>query len=164
MSEVKPMGFKVQQKILALVATYKIYDLATDQQIFEAKRKMFTLTPTLIIRDMAGVEVIKIKSNFFFQNSWKIYQQDKLIGEVTFPIIRFCGIKFDVKLAGNVYTASDVLGYSFSAVDLSGNIGFKLDRKVFSIRDTYKVETYPPLDPLFALAAALAIDSKYFQR
>ncbi|MHA1205218.1 MAG: hypothetical protein K9W45_01400 [Candidatus Heimdallarchaeum aukensis] len=162
--EIKPMGFKVQQKILALVATYNIYDLATDQQIFQAKRKMFSWTPTIIIKDMAENEVAKIVSNFFFQNNWKIYAPDgALIGEVKFPLIRFCGIKFDVMLAGNTYTASDIFGYSFSAVDVNGNLGFKLDRKVFAIRDTYKVETYPPLEPVFALAAALAIDSKYFQ-
>ena len=163
MAQQAPYGFKVTQKIFALRATYQIVDEATGQQVFTAKRQIFTLTPTLWIEDMNGNEVIRIKSNFFFKNRWKITQGGNMIGEVEFPIIRICGIKFDVHLAGQHYTASDILGWSFNALDASGNIGFTLDKKVFRIKDTYKVTVYPPLEPLFGLAAALTIDSKFYQ-
>ncbi|MCE7742885.1 MAG: hypothetical protein GOP50_10560 [Candidatus Heimdallarchaeota archaeon] len=163
MAQQAPFGFKVTQKIFTFRATYDIIDEATGQQIFVAKRQIFALTPTLWIEDMNGNEVIRIKSNFLFKNRWKITQGDQLIGEVEFPIIRICGIKFDVLLAGQNYTASDLLGWSFNARDPSGNIGFTLDKKVFRIKDTYKVTVYPPLEPLFGLAAALTIDSKFYQ-
>ena len=163
MAQQAPYGFKVTQKIFALRATYQIFDEATGQQIFTAKRQILTMTPTLWIEDMQGNEVIRIKSNFFFKNRWKITQQGNLIGEVEFPIIRLCGIKFDVHMAGKQYTASDILGWSFNAIEPNGNIGFTLDKKVFSIKDTYKVTVYPPLEPLFGLAAALTIDSKFYQ-
>ncbi len=158
-----PFGFKVTQRILALVATYDIVDIATDQKVFVAKRRFFTLTPTIVIENLQGQEVAKIKSNFLFRNRWKITQGPNEVGEVEFPIIRFCGIKFDVMLAGNHYTASDILGWSFNAVGRDGSIGFTLDKKVFRIKDTYRVDVYPPLEPLFGLAAALAIDSKFYQ-
>ena len=163
MAQAQPFGFKVQQKVFAFVSTYNIFDLANDQKIFEAKRKVFTLTPTIIIKDASGQEVLRLKANFFFANKWKILQKGNLIGEVKFPLIRFCGIKFDVELQGNRYTASDIFGWSFNARDMNGNIGFTLDKKVFRIRDTYQVTVYPPLEPLFGLAAALAIDAKYYQ-
>ncbi len=103
--QIQRMGFKVQQKLLALVATYNIYDLATDQQIFTAKRKLFSLTPTVIIYDMAGKELVRVTSNFFFGNKWKIHLGEQIFGEVKFPIFRLCGIKFEVYMANNVYTA-----------------------------------------------------------
>ena len=164
MAQTAPFGFKVTQKILALRATYQIFDEATGQQVFTAKRQVFAMTPTMWIEDMNGNEVIRIKSNFFFKNRWKITQGGNVIGEVEFPIIRFCGIKFDVHLAGQQYTASDVLGYSFNALNAQGQIGFGIDKKVFSIKDTYKVVVYPPLEPLFGLAAALTIDAKFYQK
>lgn len=163
MAQNAPFGFKVTQKIFALRATYDILDEATGQKIFVAKRQIFAFTPTLWIEDLNGNEVIRIKSNFLFKNRWKITQRNNIIGEVEFPIIRICGIKFDVHLAGQRYSASDILGWSFNAVDPSGRIGFTLDKKIFHIKDTYQVTVYPPLEPLFGLAAALTIDSKFYQ-
>ncbi len=158
-----PFGFKITQRILALRATYDIIDVATGNKVFIAKRRLFTWTPTIIIENLQGQEVAKVKANFFFQTRWKITQGPNLIGEIEFPLIKFCGIKFDVMLAGNHYTASDMLGWSFNAVSRDGSIGFTLDKKVFRIKDTYRVDVYPPLEPLYGLAAALAIDSKFYQ-
>ncbi len=157
-----PFGFKVTQRILALGATYDIIDIATGNKIFVARRRLFTWTPTIIIENLQGQEVVKVKSNFLFGNRWKITQGPNLIGEIEFPIIKFCGIKFDVMLAENHYTASDIIGWSFNAVSRDGSIGFTLDKK-FRIKDTYRVDVYPPLEPLFGLAAVLAIDSKFYQ-
>ena len=163
MTHQAPFGFKITQKIFAFGATYDIEDEATGQQIFKARRQILSLTPTLWIEDMNGNEVIQIKSNFLLKNNWRITQGRNLIGEVEFPIIRICGIKFDVFLEGQQYTGSDILGWSFNVRDSSGNIGFTLDKKVLSIRDTYRLVVYPPLEPLFALAAALAVDTKFYQ-
>jgi len=158
-----PFGFKVTQRILALRATYDIIDVATGNKVFIAKRRMFTWRPTIIIENIQEQEVAKITANYFFQNKWKITVGPDLIGEIEFPIIKFCGIKFDIMLAGNQYTASDVFGWSFKAVGRDGSIGFTLDKKFFRIKDTYRVDVYPPLEPLFGLAAVLAIDSRYYR-
>ena len=163
MAAQQPFGFQVKQRIIAFRATYDIIDEATGQQIFVAKRKIMTLTPTLWIENMQGQEVARVKGNFLFGTNWKISQGANPVGAVKFPLIRLCGIKFDVELQGNNYTASDILGWSFTARDYSGNVGFMLDKKVFRIKDTYKVVVYPPLEPVLALAAALAIDSKFYQ-
>ena len=163
MAAQQPYGFQVKQRILAFRATYDIIDEATGQQIFVAKRKILTFTPTLWIENMQGQEVARVKGNFLIGTNWKITQGPNLVGAVKFPLIRFCGIKFDVELQGNNYTASDILGWSFTARDYNGNVGFMLDKKVFRIKDTYKVVVYPPLEPVLALAAALAIDSKFYQ-
>ncbi|MHA1829755.1 MAG: LURP-one-related/scramblase family protein, partial [Candidatus Heimdallarchaeaceae archaeon] len=148
-----PYGFKVKQKIIALIPTFDIYDEATGNQVFKARKTFLSLTPNIKIYNMQGVKVIEIKANFFFANKWKIYQDGKLIGTVKFPIFRLCGIKFDVELLGNIYTAADILGWSFKAVDVNNRIGFTLDKKVFSLRDTYKITVYPPLEPIFGIAA-----------
>ena len=158
-----PFGFKIRQRIFAFRATYDIFDMATDQQLFKAKKKIFSFGKTIIIEDLQGREVVKIKGNVIFNNNWTITQNNQKIGMVRFPLIRFCGIKFTVELLGNIYNASDLLGYSFNAVNQAGHIGFSLNRRILSIRDTYKVDVYPPLEPVFGLAAALAIDAKYFQ-
>ena len=165
MAEQQPYGFQVKQRIIAFFgATYDIIDEATGNQIFVAKRKFFSLTPTLSIKNMQGQEVAKVKGNFLIGTNWKITQGPNLVGSVKFPLIKFCGIKFDVELQGNNYSASDILGWSFTARDYNGNVGFFLDKKVFRIKDTYKLVIYPPLEPVLALAAALAIDSKFYQR
>jgi uncharacterized protein YxjI len=158
----QPFGFKISQRFIAFGATYDIIDEATGEQIFSAKKKIFTILPKMWIRNLQGKELITIKSNFW-RTRWNIYQGDNLIGAVKFPLIKICGIKFDVELAGNEYTASDILGWSFTARGRDGQIGFILDKKVFRIKDTYKVEVYPPLEPIFGLAAALAIDAKFYQ-
>ena len=158
-----PFGFKVTQRILTLRSTYDIFDVATGNKVFIAKRRMFTWRPTIIIENIQGQEVAKITANYFFQNKWKITVGPDLIGEIEFPIIKFCGIKFDIMLAGNHYTASDVFGWSFKAVGRDGSIGFTLDKKFFRIKDTYRVDVYPPLEPIFGLAAVLAVDSRYYR-
>lgn len=159
----QPYAFKVRQRFFTFFRKfYDIFDMATEQKLLVAKTKFLTLFPQLIVEDLAGNELVRIKSNWL-RTSWKIYQNDTLIGEVKFPFIRFCGIKFTVYMAGNTYKASDIIGWNFTAKDINGNIGFMIDRKVFSIRDTYKVIVYPPLEPIFALAAALTIDMKYYE-
>ena len=159
----QPYGFKVQQRFFAFSATYDIFDMATGQQVFKAKRKLFTLQKTIVIEDMQGSEVVRLKANMFLNTKWKITQAGREIGLVKFPFFRLCGIKFAVELAGNEYHASDLLAYSFTARDLNNRVGFTLDRRILTIRDSYKVDVYPPLEPIFGLAATLAIDYKYFQ-
>lgn len=157
-------AFKVQQRFISFFgATYDIYDLATDQKIFIAKRQFFAIPPKIKIKDMAGNEDITIHSNFLFRNKWTIKHKGVVIGEVSFPIIRFFGFRFDLSLAGKKYSASNVFGYSFTAIDQTGNIGFKVDKKFLSLRDSFKVEVYPGLEPIFGIAAAIAIDSKYHE-
>ena len=158
----QPFGFKVSQRLIAFGATYDIIDEATGERIFVGKKRLFTILPKMWIKNLQGKELIAIKSNFW-RTRWNIYQGTNLIGAVRFPFIKFCGIKFDVELAGNSYTASDILGWSFTARSRDGQIGFILDKKVFRIKDTYKVVVYPPLEPIFGLAAALAIDAKFYQ-
>jgi len=158
----QPFGFKVSQRLIAFGATYDIIDEATGEQIFSAKKSIFRILPKIWIRNLQGKELISIQSNFF-RTKWDIYQGNNLVGAVKFPFIKLCGIKFDVELTGNEYTASDILGWSFTARGRDGQIGFILDKKVFRIKDTYKVEVYPPLEPIFGLAAALAIDAKFYQ-
>jgi uncharacterized protein YxjI len=162
MSSQQPFGFLVRQRILAFRATYDITDEATGNKIFVAKRRIFTFRPKLWIENLQGQEVARVEGNFLIGTDWKIYQEENLVGAVKFPLFKLCGIKFDVELAGNTYTASDIIGWSFTARDYSGNVGFSLDKK-FRIKDTYKIVVYPPLEPLLALAAALAIDSKFYQ-
>lgn len=159
----QPFGFQVQQKFFALTATYNITDMATGQQVFKAKRKLFTFFKTIVIEDMQGIEVVRLKANLLFMNKWNIIQNGKIIGSVKFPLIKLCGIEFTVELLGNVYHASDLMGWSFTARDVNNQIGFTLDRRILSIRDTYKVDVYPPLEPIFGLAATLAIDYRFFQ-
>lgn len=160
----RPYSFKVREKFFTFFRkSFDIFDEATDQKIYEATRVFFSFTPTLLIKDMAGVVVAKLKSNYFFQNRWKITMGENLVGEIEFPIIRFCGIKFTVHLAGEIYEASDIVGWNFTARNTQGVIGFTLDRKFFRIRDTYKVTVFQPMDPIFGLACALAIDSKYYK-
>ena len=160
----QPYAFKVRQRFFTFIRKfYDIFDLATEQKVLVAKTKILTFFPQIIVEDLAGREVVRIKSNWL-RTSWKIYQGDNLIGEVKFPFIRFCGIKFTVFMAGNAYEASDIIGWNFTAKDRNGNVGFLLDRKLFRIRDTYQVVVYPPLEPIFALAAALTIDMRYYER
>ncbi|MCG3220586.1 MAG: hypothetical protein H7641_04325 [Candidatus Heimdallarchaeota archaeon] len=164
MAAQQPYGFQVKQRIISFFrATYDIIDEATGNQVFVAKRKIWSFTPTLWIENMQGQEVARVKGNFLFGTNWKISQGTNLVGAVRFPLIKLCGIKFDVEISGNNYTASDILGWSFTARDYNGNVGFILDKKIFRIKDTYKVVVYPPLEPVLALAAALAIDSKFYQ-
>lgn len=158
-----PYGFKVKQKIIAFAPSYEIFDEATNNKIFTAKRNFFQFfTVTFRIFNLQGDELILVKSNWL-KTQWKILQKGKLIGTIRFPFIRLCGIKFDVELQGNTYTASDILGWSFTAKDLNNQIGFVLDKKIFRIKDTYKITVYPPLEPIFGLAASLAIDLKFYQ-
>ncbi|MCG3215705.1 MAG: hypothetical protein KAS63_03245 [Candidatus Heimdallarchaeota archaeon] len=164
MAATAPYGFKIKQRIISFRGgTYDIFDESTDQQLFVAKRKVFTLRPTITIENLQGQEVAQVKGNFFIGTKWAITQGVNLVGMVKFPLIRICGIKFEVELAGKRYHASDVMGWSFVARDESNRIGFLLDKKIFRIKDTYKIEVYPPLEPVLALAASLAIDIKFYQ-
>ena len=87
-----PYGFKVRQKIIAFAPVYDIFDEATGNKIFTAKRNFFQFfTVTFRILNLQGEELIMVKSNFF-KTEWKIYQKGTLIGMIKFPLIRFCGI------------------------------------------------------------------------
>ena len=160
-----PFGFRVRQKIFAfrLAATYDIFDESNQQKIFVAKKKFLAILPTIKIENLNDQEVARVKANFW-GTKWTISQNGKTVGMIRFPFITFCMKKFSVEMAGNVYHASDLLGWKFSAIDMSGRMGFHLDKRIFRIRDTYKVDVYPPLEPVFGLAAALAVDVKFYQR
>ena len=101
-------------------------------------------TKTWDIYDYQGVFKGAIKSQFgFFRRTWELYNEHgQLIARPNEQIW---------------------FKYNWQAVDMQGRVLVTVDKQLFTFRDKFSVVVSEYIDPLIALAYAIAIDYMYFR-
>ena len=161
----QPMEFQVQQKLLALAATYKISD-QSGREFMVAKKKIFTLFNTKIeVKSPEGVPIGRIQGNFF-RTEWKLFDEhDQLHAVIEFPFFMFFTKSFRIHTGIGVFqSGNSVFGKRFDAYDPQGRLSFVVDKKLLSVRDSFKIQSDGLLSPFITCMAAVVIDSKFYRK
>ncbi len=156
--------YKVHQKIISLRPVYEIFDERTGEQLAVAKQTWFSIfRSTMHIEDMYGNRVLTAKGGFF-DFTFKIFDaQGQLVAVLSRPWIAIFK-NFKILYHNEVVKAQGgILPWGFEAATPAGRFAFRLDKKIFSIRDTYKISVGEFMDPLHAITSALVIDRVFFK-
>jgi len=135
-----------QGKILSWGGEFDFYD-NNGQHVAKVKGSPTLLsfqTKTWTITDYRGFTKGLIKSHFgFFKRNWELYdERGSLVARPNEQVW---------------------FKYNWQAVSPRGQILVSVDKKLFTFRDKFSIIVSPEIDPLIALAYAIAIDYMYFQ-
>ena len=162
--EYKPVDFTVQQKILALRPVYAIKD-SSNNVFMEVKRNFFNpFFPHLYVKGPDGRPIGDIQGNLF-RTKWKITDpQGNLHASIRMPFFSFFMKHFDMQTpTGNFKSGNSFFGLKFDCYDSQGKVAWVVDKKVFSIRDTFQIKSFGMLSPFVTTMSAICIDQRFFK-
>ena len=156
--------YKVHQKVISLRPVYEIFDERTGEQLAVARQTWFSVfRSTMHIEDMYGNRVLTAKGGFFDFTFKILDAQGNLVAILSRPWIAIFK-NFKILYHNEVVKAQGgILPWGFEAATPTGRFAFRLDKKIFSIRDTYKITVGEFMDPLHAITSALVIDRVFFK-
>ncbi|MHA2250487.1 MAG: hypothetical protein ACXAD7_08995 [Candidatus Kariarchaeaceae archaeon] len=156
------MDFKVQQKFLALRATYHVKD-AFENNFMVVKRKFINpFRPILYVETPEGAPIGHIQANIW-RTRWTLYDiEGQIHATIHFPFIMFFRKHFEIETPMGWYRSGEsIFAYKFDAYAPDGNISFMVDKKIFSIRDSFKIQSFGNLSPFITCLSAVCIDQKF---
>jgi uncharacterized protein YxjI len=155
--------YKVEQKLIAMRPVYEIYD-DTGTKVAVAKQTWLSfLRSTMNVEDPNGNLLLTAKGGFFDFTFWLIDSSGRKVAKLTRPWIAFFK-NFTIYYRDEVIKAQGgILAWGFEAVSDSGLFAFKLDKKIFAVRDTFQVSVGDYMDPLHAVTSALVVDRIFFK-
>ncbi|MHA1637619.1 MAG: hypothetical protein ACTSUO_02280 [Candidatus Thorarchaeota archaeon] len=156
--------YKVQQKIISARPVFEIFDEQTGEKIAEAKQTWLSfLRTTMHITDVHGNRLMTAKGGFFDRTFWLLDESGQKIAKLVRPWIQFRKA-FTITYRDDIIKAQGgFLAIGFDAYSSTGEFAFRLDKKIFKIRDTIRVSNGTYMDPLHAIASALVIDRVFFK-
>jgi uncharacterized protein YxjI len=157
----KPVEFVVQQKLLALRPVYRVKDV-NGQVFMEVKRPFFNpFIPYLYVKAPDGKPIGHIQGNLW-RTEWKITDAEgRLHATLRFPFIMFFRKNFTVDTAYGQFRSGDsIFAYKFDCYDSQGRISFLVDKKILTIRDSFKIKSFGILSPFITTMAAVCIDQR----
>ncbi len=161
----QPVEFKVQQKLLAFRPIYKVSD-AQDREFMVAKRPFFIIfRPKVNVARPDGTPLGHIRGNFW-RTKWQIIDnQGRIHATLKFPYIALFRKWFRLTTPTGTYeSGKSFFNYKFEVYDAKGQICFEVNKKVISIRDSFKIISNGLLSPFVTCMAAVIIDQKYHQQ
>lgn len=161
----QPIEFKVKQKILAFRDTYKVYDAFENEFMIIRKEFFAWFRPALFVDNINKERIGTIQGNFW-RTKFEIRDNEgQLHAVVRFPLFMLFRKHFDIETAEGIYRSGDsVFGYKFDAYDQNGGISFLVDKKILSIRDEFKIQSFGKLSPFITCLAAICIDQKFHDK
>ncbi|MFO7837630.1 MAG: hypothetical protein R6V83_13390 [Candidatus Thorarchaeota archaeon] len=156
--------FRVKQKIISLRPVYEIYEEATDKKVAIGRQTwMSFLRSTINIEDPNENRLLTAKSGFFKKKFELIEPSGEVVGAIERPWFSF-GKKFKILYRDEVIKADGgILGWGFEGYSSLGHFALKLDKKVISVRDEFRVTVGEYMDWLHGVTAAIVVDMMFFQ-
>lgn len=161
----QPIEFKVVQKFFAIRSTYKISD-GMENEFMVVKRKFINFfRPYLYVERPDGTPLGSIQGNIW-RTQWELRDAEgNLHATIVFPLIMFFRKRFHIETANGIYpSGSSIFAYKFDAYSPSGQFAFVVDKKIFSIRDSFKIKSSGELSPFITCLAAVCIDQKFHSK
>jgi uncharacterized protein YxjI len=157
-------SFEIVHKVLSLVETFLVRSPGSDNVVMTIKGKVIALLPKVtMVQGTEGVEIAKMRGNYFKTKFTMTMPDGKVIGVLKFPLIAFKK-SFSLSVGDVVFTAKGgVFGVNFSCVDANGKEAFTV-RKEAGFRDRFAVDVNDGIAKEVAIFAAIAIDQKYFPK
>jgi len=163
--------YLVIQAIFSWGAKYTIYNV-TGQKMGEIRGKIISWGGEWDYFDVHGTQVAKVKGNptlvGFQDKTFDIYDhagafRGAIKGKYGFMRRRWELYNHQGQLIG-LPNEQIWLKTNFQALDPHGRLLLTVDKKWFTFRDQFRVIVSELIDPLIALAYAVAIDYMYFQK
>ena len=156
-------NFKVEQKMLAIAATYKIKDMH-DNELLIAKRKMFSLLPKFTVERLDGSVSGTVKSNFW-RTKWSLFDDmGNSLATIEFPFIKLFGKSFKIHTAeGTFNSGTSFFTKKFELYAPEGGYAYVVDKQLLKIRDTFNIHSYGRLSAFITCVSSIIIDEKFHQ-
>ena len=162
-TQYQAVDFIVQRKILSIRPFYQIKD-AKDNVFMEAKRTLFNfLFPHFTVKSPDGRPIGDIKSNLFRTN-WKVTDAEgNLHAVIHMPYFTIIIKHFSIDTPnGRFKSGNSWFGYKFQCFDSQGKMSFEVDKKVLSLRETFKIQSFGTLSPFITTMSAICIDQRFY--
>lgn len=156
--------YQVEQKLFSMTQTYKIKD-SMGNEFMVARRKMSSIfNPKIEVSDMMGNPIGYIQGNFF-KTEWSIFDNNNVFhAKIEFPFFMFFTKSFTITTPIGVFrSGQSVFSKRFDAYAPDGRYAFVVDKKLFALRDSFKIQSNGQLGPFITCLAAVVIDQKFHQ-
>jgi len=156
--------YKVEQKIVSLRPVYEIYDEETGEKVAVARQTWLSfLRSTVNMEDPQANKILTAKGGFFDKTFHLLDPSGGKIAKITRPWIMW-NKRFTMHYRDDeIHAQGGVMAWGFSAASHSGSFAFKLDKKVLSVRDQFRVEVGDYMDWRHAVASAIVVDRIFFK-
>lgn len=159
----KEVEFIVEQKILSLRPVYRVKDVYGN--VFMEIKKDWTsfFSPALHVNSPDGKPIGHIQGNFLKTNWQLIDAQGQVQATLHFPLFMVFNKHFDLETPHGWYNSGNTFwAYKFECYDPNGQISFLVDKKILSIRDSFKIQSFGTLSPFITALSAICIDMRFF--
>ncbi|TXT56443.1 MAG: hypothetical protein BAJATHORv1_20032 [Candidatus Thorarchaeota archaeon] len=156
--------YKVVQKIISLRPVYEIYDESTGEKVAIARQTWLSfLRSTIHMEDLTGNRILTAKGGFFDKTFHLLDESGQPIAKLTRPWIALRK-NFTIQYRDEmIKSQGGYLAWGFEAYSNSGHFAFRLDKKILSVRDQFRVSVGEFMDWSHAVASALVVDRVFFK-
>lgn len=153
--------FKVVQKILAIGATYEIFEGGETSPKMVVKGKIITIKPKLeVVQD--GSVVATMTGNILGTRYDIVDASGVAQGSIKYPFFAFLK-SFKLIVGEKEYVAKGgLIGRKFSCEDTDGTIMVGVAKEL-SFKDKFEVSVNESLPEIVGVLAAVSIDQRFFQ-
>ncbi len=158
-----PMNLKVVQKMIAMRPVFEIYDEDTGRKMAVVRQTWLSfLRSTMHMEDEMGNVILTAKGGFF-DKSFSLIEDGEVTARVTRPWFALRK-SFELFYQDDIIKAQGgILALGFDAVDTLGRMMFRLDKKIFALRDQYRGTVDENMDWRHAVMTAIIVDRVFFK-
>lgn len=151
------MRFQVRQRVFSLGDKFTIRD-QDENDYFQVQGKVFSLGDKLSFQDMNGSELFYIEQKLLrLMAEYSISQAGSIVATCK-QRFTFLGSKFDITSQyGNYAVEGKPLNYNYT-IAKNGRTIATIDKRFFSLSDTYGIEIDDNEDYAFILCLVIVID------
>ncbi|MEG1608588.1 MAG: LURP-one-related family protein [Clostridia bacterium] len=152
------MQIKIKRKLLSIPVRYEVKNEETDEKIYKAKGKMFSITGKVFIKTIDGAKLMLIKHKLFkILPQFCVYDNNK---NLLFILNR----KFSIKNSFNITDSPDnieihgeVFGMEWSYLKNGVNIA-TIKKELINLTSVYHVNVVDENEAPLVVATIIAID------
>jgi uncharacterized protein YxjI len=153
------MRLAMRERMVSWGDDYYVRD-AHGRDVYYIDGKVFSLRQTLIVRDMAGVELASIRRRLLaWGPTFEIERGGKVVAEVRKHLFTLFRMRFTVDVPGpdDLEAEGDFLQHEYRFLR-GGAAVAHVSKRWFSLADTYGIDYDDAIDPVMLVASAVVID------
>jgi uncharacterized protein YxjI len=150
---------QMRQRLIAIGEDYDIRD-QDGRPVFHVDGKVLRIRETFVITDMAGQEMVTVKQKLLaLRETMTIEREGRVIASVRKAFFKLIGDKFniDVKDGEDLVAQGGFLEHNYT-IHRGRQLVATINKRWFTIRDTYGIEIEPGEDIGLILGIAVIID------
>ena len=153
------MRYVIRERFFRLGEDSDITD-EQGQPVYHVDGKVLTLHNTLIVRDLAGTEVARVRRQLVaLRPTYEITRQGQEVAEVRKKLFSPFVDRFTIDIPGpdDLSMTGDLFEHEYT-ITRGDQVVATVSRRWLSLTDTYGVDIAPREDDVLILASVLALD------